>query len=394
MDRPISIVIPLYNKEEYVGRAISSVLSQTYTNFELIIVDDGSTDHSLEKAKKFEDKRVRIIRQKNLGLCAARNWGIVNCKYQFVSFLDADDYWENDFLKTISLLIDEFPQAGIYSTGRDLNYSDRTIVTTLPMQSGKASFIVEDYFKKLLNDNWGLHMGSNVVVRKVILEGLGLFPIVVSSSQEGCLYLLTGSGKLIRRIKSELILTLKGIKIVPADSIVIPEELRHIPDLCLIKCIPDEDLYLLQYIGLYHRVAYNNSLLAHYSGDVAGQLTRGKTLPLFTTIENLYQQIQIHGNKLEQIKYVKKYMCGLLFAAIMRTLNKKNYGDLATCLEMNHADYLMPVLNYCATHRLLYPIFRLAMVWGRYLRCRKIFKIIPMRLAQKITDKIWRIFKK
>ena len=89
-----SIVIPLYNKAEYVPKTLASVLNQTYSDFELIIVDDGSTDDSLEVINSFVDNRIKIVKQKNGGVSAARNRGIIEAKYELIALLDADDWWD------------------------------------------------------------------------------------------------------------------------------------------------------------------------------------------------------------------------------------------------------------------------------------------------------------
>jgi len=89
-----SVVIPLYNKERSVKNTIESVLNQTFQDFEVIVVNDGSTDNSLEVVKSFNDERIRIINQKNSGVSSARNRGIKEAKYEWIAFLDADDLWE------------------------------------------------------------------------------------------------------------------------------------------------------------------------------------------------------------------------------------------------------------------------------------------------------------
>lgn len=89
--QPVSVIIPVYNSEKYLAEAIDSVLAQTYQDFELIIVDDGSTDHSREIAKSYP--KVKYIYQENRGVAAARNYGIKQAKGEFLAFLDADDLW-------------------------------------------------------------------------------------------------------------------------------------------------------------------------------------------------------------------------------------------------------------------------------------------------------------
>src|SRR5574344_1434815 len=97
----ISVVIPLYNKERYIERAIRSVLNQSFQDFEIIVVNDGSTDQSVTIVKDINDSRIRIINQKNGGVSSARNKGISEAKYAIVAFLDADDVWKENHLEVI-----------------------------------------------------------------------------------------------------------------------------------------------------------------------------------------------------------------------------------------------------------------------------------------------------
>lgn len=105
MQPDVSVIIPLYNKEKYIEKAISSVVNQTHENFELIVVDDGSTDSGPEKVRSLVDERIIIISQENMGPGSARNKGINASRGRYIAFLDADDEWENDFLaRSMSIL--------------------------------------------------------------------------------------------------------------------------------------------------------------------------------------------------------------------------------------------------------------------------------------------------
>ena len=112
-----SVIIPLYNKAPYIAKAIESVLGQTYRDFEVIVIDDGSTDQSLEVAKTFENKSITIVSQPNSGVSTARNNGVKLAKYPYICFLDADDWWHPTFLEEMKRLITDFPDAGIYGSG-------------------------------------------------------------------------------------------------------------------------------------------------------------------------------------------------------------------------------------------------------------------------------------
>lgn len=127
-----SVVIPLYNKQNSIVATLQSVLAQTYTNYEIIVVDDGSTDDSanvaeatLRECKVYGvECRGRVIRVANGGVSSARNIGIMEAKGEYIAFLDGDDLWGRDYLKVSAKLIAEFPNAGIYGSASGLVIND------------------------------------------------------------------------------------------------------------------------------------------------------------------------------------------------------------------------------------------------------------------------------
>ena len=138
-----SVIIPLYNKARYVAKAVGSVLAQTYSDHELVIVDDGSKDDSVEIATKAIEgvENCCLIRQENSGVSEARNKGVATSMGDFLCFLDADDWWEPTFLEEMDKLIAEFPDAGIYGT----NY---TIINETRRKTRVASAGVDSGFEK------------------------------------------------------------------------------------------------------------------------------------------------------------------------------------------------------------------------------------------------------
>jgi glycosyltransferase involved in cell wall biosynthesis len=111
-----SIIIPLYNKADYIGAAIQSVLDQTHQNFEILVVDDGSTDNGVSRVKAIFDKRIKLIQQANSGVSCARNKGIECAIGDIICFLDADDWYLPAYLATIVSISLRYPEIGYFAT--------------------------------------------------------------------------------------------------------------------------------------------------------------------------------------------------------------------------------------------------------------------------------------
>ena len=133
-----SVVIPLYNKEHYIEKALNSVLAQSFQDFEILVVDDGSTDSSAEAALRVSSDKIRLIRQENQGVAVARNTGIYNAEGTYISFLDADDEWEPNYLETIHALTEQYPGSGFYVTAYavDMGNGDVRTSTQLEPETG------------------------------------------------------------------------------------------------------------------------------------------------------------------------------------------------------------------------------------------------------------------
>ena len=111
----ISVVIPVYNKEKFIENTIYSVLNQTLSDFELIIVDDSSTDKSLSIIDSIKDKRIKTYSIKNSGVSKSRNYGVEKSSSNLIAFLDADDLWKNNHLEQLYKLYLENPNCGMYA---------------------------------------------------------------------------------------------------------------------------------------------------------------------------------------------------------------------------------------------------------------------------------------
>lgn len=174
-----SIVIPLYNKEKFVAATLDSILAQTFTDYEVIVVDDVSTDGSLSVAERYSGKfnpGFRIVsHQKNSGLSAARNTGIRNANADLIAFIDADDTWKPDFLEKMHELIHKFPGAGIYASGYEEKYPSgmaMDIHKNLDFRPGEMN-LVADFFKA--NAHQPIFWYGSAVVRREVFDKSGFF---------------------------------------------------------------------------------------------------------------------------------------------------------------------------------------------------------------------------
>lgn len=116
MSPRVSVIMPLFNKAPYVKKAVGSVLAQSFRDWELIVVDDGSTDGGPQVVLDLADERSHVYSQGNLGVSAARNSGVRLAKGQLLAFLDADDWWDADFLKEMVSFADKYPEAGLWAS--------------------------------------------------------------------------------------------------------------------------------------------------------------------------------------------------------------------------------------------------------------------------------------
>jgi glycosyltransferase involved in cell wall biosynthesis len=177
-DNPIvSVIIPTYNREKLLPRAIKSVLSQTFQDFELIIVDDGSNDNTKEVVEKFKkkDNRVKYFYQKNSGPARARNLGIKNSKGDYIAFLDSDDEWLSEKLeKQIKIIKKSRKEVGCFFSNGIIKNSytgEDDFIKEFPCNIFSRKKNTLKFFLKLK----GINACSNMVLKKEVFNKCGLF---------------------------------------------------------------------------------------------------------------------------------------------------------------------------------------------------------------------------
>lgn len=180
----ISVVIPLYNKQQTIGRALRSVFDQTFQGFEVIVVNDGSTDASAAEARWTGNGRVRIVHQSNAGVAAARNRGVAIARSEWVAFLDADDEWTCGFLAAVARLRRDFPRTSLCATSyvlRHRSFGERPAI----LRGVEPGFrgVLTDYFH-IASLSEPPIAPSTVLLNKQALLEAGGFPVGVASGED------------------------------------------------------------------------------------------------------------------------------------------------------------------------------------------------------------------
>lgn len=168
----VSIVIPLYNKGPHIARALNSALTQTLQDFEVIVVDDGSTDNGANIVMDFNDPRIRLVQQENMGVSAARNRGVYESTSDFIAFLDADDEWMSSHLETILRLRNMYPEAGMYATAYKINMPNRKTLRPCYKFISNAPWegIIPNYFKSAALGDPPVCSSSVAIPKKIFIE--------------------------------------------------------------------------------------------------------------------------------------------------------------------------------------------------------------------------------
>lgn len=167
-----SVIIPLYNKEKEIERAIKSVLAQSYETFELIIINNNSKDGSMKEVKNFNDPRIRIINETKQGVSYARNMGVLSSTGSCVAFLDADDYWYENHLLHLSQLIQQFPAAGIWSNSYQIGLDNYRLIERSIKGAKINNFVFSDkhLFAAFLKGDMPFFTSSIAISKQIVLD--------------------------------------------------------------------------------------------------------------------------------------------------------------------------------------------------------------------------------
>lgn len=188
------VIIPLYNKEQTVSRCLQSVLSQDYKDFKILIVNDGSTDDSIQIVEDLNDKRIILIAQENQGVSAARNAGLQYAQkhhFEYVAFLDADDYWKENHLSSVLKVFENHSSAEVVATNYEVKKSKKTTIQTkfsnLELNNSK---VLKDFFThNYLNS---IFSSSSFAIKCSVLEKTGVYNTAFTHGEDTDFFIRLG----------------------------------------------------------------------------------------------------------------------------------------------------------------------------------------------------------
>jgi len=163
----ISIIIPAYNAERTILETIKSVQQQTFSDFELIVINDGSRDRTLKILEDVKDERITVFSYENAGVSIARNRGITHATGDFISFIDADDLWTPDKLELQIAALQQYPEAGVAYSWTNLIDEKGEF-----LHAGEPIDFTGNVYKELLVRNF-IYSGSNPLIRRQVIESVG-----------------------------------------------------------------------------------------------------------------------------------------------------------------------------------------------------------------------------
>jgi glycosyltransferase involved in cell wall biosynthesis len=184
----VSVIIPAYNAMKYLPETLESVLKQTFTDFEVVIVDDGSSDNICEWANQIIDDRVRLISQQNQELAAARNTGILNSTGEYIAFIDADDIWEASKLEKQVNYLDSDPLVGLVDTWTALIDENGNFLNKIINNS------IEGDVRRIATEvcNAFIASGSSPMIRRTCFDKVGLFDVDIKFAEDVDMWIRIG----------------------------------------------------------------------------------------------------------------------------------------------------------------------------------------------------------
>jgi glycosyltransferase involved in cell wall biosynthesis len=272
----ISVIIPLFNKGFIISKTLQSVLAQTFTDFEIVIINDGSTDNGFEIVSQFSDERIKLFQQENKGAAAARNLGIEKAKGELIAFLDADDYWFQNHLEELFKLYTDFPNCGIYGSRYYMKISNKKVIKTSYSPSVRNEFrgVLSDYFNA--SSAFRVGLTSAILIPKNVLQKDFIFNPEISSGQDLELYTKIAIEKPVAITNLFTIEYNFSLDNQLSKTPILQKQLIDFKQFSSVECNNNNlkkflDAYRLEY-ALQYRIAGNLEKSDFYLKDIASKI--------------------------------------------------------------------------------------------------------------------------
>jgi len=315
-DYYVSIIIPLYNKNQTIQGTILSIINQNYENYELIIIDaysnDGSWEIVVELAKQYS--QIKLYRQINQGYSVSKNSGVLLSKFDLICFIDADDQWNVNYLSENIFLVNKYPNAVAYTVGYKVVFNKYTI-STIVKEIEEEGFI-ENYFEERIN-GWAPHTSSTMFYKSFFMK-VGGFPSLIGSIMSNCSWLIDIDGNIIKEFNG--IIPKGKTEKFDYQLIKCQNILQNVKDLNIELPGPlSEDQYLYDNLAFCGNFVFSKKILSTYFKNVDGQTTERIKLRKVTLInphmisltERIIQNNLNNYNKVKIKKYLKSMCVGL-----------------------------------------------------------------------------------
>lgn len=319
MNNPtITVVIPLYNGEKYILRTINSVLKQSFKDFEIVIVNDGSNDNGCKFIEELSNSKITLFNQANSGVSVARNKGIELGKGKYFAFLDADDEWDEFFLERIMELTNLYPNAGIYTSGYRMVFSSGPhLQITLSEIKVKNQLLISDYFHKALGGPF--IQTSGVIIPRVVINDLGSF---IVGKQWG------------------------------------------------------EDLEMWARIALKYQIAYDTNILFTYHQTIVDKKPRLSEFPTYQVHLLMLENKEDSDFELASHKYVNKYISTQYLRSIQWFVINANKKVTIDFINKNNLVKRLPLISKIVRYNIVWIIFKVYCYFLKILNSRMFMKLI------------------
>lgn len=296
----ISVIIPAYNAERTILETITSVQQQTFSDWEIIVINDGSTDRTLEVLQGITDDRLKVFSYENSRASGARNHGITHATGEYISFLDADDLWTADKLELQLAALQAHPEAGVaYSWTYTIDEKGKLLKPFEPVYQGSVYY-------DLLMANF-LTNGSNPLVRRAAVESVGYFDISLRSGEDWDYWLRLAHQWQFVVVPKHQILYRRSVTSKSFKLQVIREASLRILDKAM-QVVPLELQYLKNY-SLSNIYRYNVELYLD-------SIDNNSTVDIKYVLGNLWNYIRLKPENLKQI-YTYKLLLKIVLVIII-----------------------------------------------------------------------------